>query len=50
MCRAEAVAAEQVMKAKVAENRAGLVMAEADVPRAMAEAIRKGNIYTAHSE
>ncbi len=48
--RAEAVAAEQVMKAKVAENRAGLVMAEADVPRAMAEAIRKGNIYTAHSE
>jgi uncharacterized protein YqfA (UPF0365 family) len=48
--RAEAVAAEQVMKAKVAENRAGLVMAEADVPRAMADAIRKGNIYTAHSE
>ncbi|NLX54373.1 MAG: flotillin-like protein FloA [Planctomycetaceae bacterium] len=44
--RAEAVAVEQVMKAKVAENRAGLVMAEADVPRAMAEAIRKGNIYT----
>jgi len=44
--RAEAVAAEQVMKAKVAENRAGLVMAEADVPRAMAEAVRKGNIYT----
>ncbi len=48
--RAEAVAAEQVMKAKVAENRAGLVMAEADVPRAMAEAIRKGNIYTSHSD
>jgi uncharacterized protein YqfA (UPF0365 family) len=48
--RAEAVANEQVMKAKVAENRAGLVMAEADVPRAMAEALRKGNIYTPHSE
>jgi uncharacterized protein YqfA (UPF0365 family) len=48
--RAEAVAAEQVMKAKVAENRAALVMAEADVPRAMADAIRKGNIYTAHTE
>ncbi len=48
--RAEAVAAEQVMKAKVAENRAGVVMAEADVPRAMAEALRKGNIYTTHSE
>jgi uncharacterized protein YqfA (UPF0365 family) len=48
--RAEAVAAEQAMKAKVAENRAGLVMAEADVPRAMADAIRKGNIYTAHTE
>jgi uncharacterized protein YqfA (UPF0365 family) len=50
MRRAEAVAAEQVMKAKVAENRAGVVMAEADVPRAMAEALRKGNIYTTHSE
>ncbi|MHB8865968.1 MAG: flotillin-like protein FloA [Pirellulaceae bacterium] len=48
--RAEAVAAEQVMKAKVAENRAGLVMAEADVPRAMAEALRKGNIYIASGE
>lgn len=44
--RAEAVANEQQMKAKVAENRAGLVMAEADVPRAMAEALRQGNIYT----
>jgi uncharacterized protein YqfA (UPF0365 family) len=48
--RAEAVAAEQQMKAKVAENRAGLVMAEADVPRAMAEALRKGHIYTQASE
>jgi uncharacterized protein YqfA (UPF0365 family) len=48
--RAEAVAAEQQMKAKVAENRAGLVMAEADVPRAMAEALRKGHLYTPTAE
>lgn len=45
--RAEAVAAEQEMKAKVAENRARLVMAEAEVPRAMADAFRHGNIFTA---
>ena len=44
--RAEAVAAEQEMKAKVAENRARLVMAEAEVPRAMADAFRSGNIFT----
>jgi uncharacterized protein YqfA (UPF0365 family) len=44
--RAEAVASEQEMKAKVAENRARLVMAEAEVPRAMADAFRSGNIFT----
>ncbi|MBM4088907.1 MAG: UPF0365 family protein [Planctomycetes bacterium] len=44
--RAEAVAAEQEMKAMVTENRARLVMAEADVPRAMAEAFRRGGIYS----
>lgn len=43
--RAEAVAAEQEMKAKVAANRAALVMAEADVPLAMAEAFRKGHMH-----
>ena len=32
------------MKAKVAENRARLVEAEAQVPMAMAEAFRKGNL------
>ena len=42
--RAEAVAAEQEYKAHVAENRARLVMAEAEVPRAMADAFRKGRI------
>ena len=46
--RAEAVAAEQEMKAKVAANRAALVMAEADVPRTMADAFRKGHMYSAH--
>ncbi len=44
--RAEAVAAEQEMKAKVSENRAALVLAEAEVPQAMAEAFRRGTIYT----
>ncbi|MFV1968019.1 MAG: flotillin-like protein FloA [Pirellulaceae bacterium] len=43
--RAEAVAVEQEMKAKVSENRARLVLAEAEVPQAMADAFRKGNIY-----
>lgn len=43
--RAEAIAAEQENKAKVAENRARLVLAEADVPKAMADAFRQGNIY-----
>jgi uncharacterized protein YqfA (UPF0365 family) len=44
--RAEAVAFEQEMKAKVAGNRAALVLAEAEVPQAIAEAFRQGNIYT----
>jgi uncharacterized protein YqfA (UPF0365 family) len=44
--RAEAVAFEQEMKAKVAGNRAALVLAEAEVPQAMAEAFRRGSIYT----
>ncbi|MEX0820015.1 MAG: flotillin-like protein FloA [Pirellulaceae bacterium] len=47
--RAEAVAQEQEMKAKVAENRAALVLAEAEVPQAMAEAFRRGSIYTEHN-
>jgi uncharacterized protein YqfA (UPF0365 family) len=42
--RAEAIAAEQEMKAKTAENRARLVLAEAEVPQAMADAFRKGRI------
>lgn len=44
--RAEAVAFEQEMKAKVAGNRAALVLAEAEVPQAMAEAFRQGHIYS----
>ncbi|HUY91444.1 MAG TPA: flotillin-like FloA family protein [Pirellulales bacterium] len=31
------------MKAKVAENRANVVLAEAEVPLAMAAAFRQGN-------
>ena len=43
--RAEAVADEQENKARVVENRARLVLAEAEVPQAMADAFRKGNLY-----
>jgi uncharacterized protein YqfA (UPF0365 family) len=43
--RAEAIAREQEMKAEVALNRASLVLAEASVPEAMAEAFRQGNLY-----
>lgn len=42
--RAMAVAHEQEMIAKQAENRAAVVLAEAEVPRAMAEAFRNGNL------
>ena len=42
--RAQAIALEQEMKAKVAEHRAGVVLAQAAVPRAMADAFRKGNL------
>ena len=42
--RAEAVADEQQNRAKVADNRAALVLAEAEVPMAMAEAFRAGRI------
>jgi uncharacterized protein YqfA (UPF0365 family) len=42
--RAMAVAHEQENVAKQAENRAVVVLAEAEIPRAMAEALRSGNI------
>jgi uncharacterized protein YqfA (UPF0365 family) len=42
--RANAIAREQEMKAEVAANRAGVLLAEAEVPRAMADAFRKGNL------
>jgi uncharacterized protein YqfA (UPF0365 family) len=42
--RAEAIAQEQEMKAQVAENRSRLVLAEATVPQAMAEAFRAGRL------
>lgn len=42
--RAMAFAAEQEMKAKVMEMRAKLVEADAQVPLAMAEALRSGNL------
>ena len=42
--RAIAVAVEQEMKARVIENRSQVIEAEAEVPLAMAEAFRSGNI------
>jgi uncharacterized protein YqfA (UPF0365 family) len=45
--RAFAVAQEQEMKAEVSQNRAKLFQAEAEVPRAMATAFRKGNLAAA---
>ncbi len=42
--RAMAMALEQEMKAKTQENRAKVVEAEAEIPLAMAEAFRKGNL------
>lgn len=42
--RAMAVAAEQEMIARVAEMRAKVVLAEAEVPKAMAQAFREGNL------
>lgn len=42
--RADAIAREQEMKADVAKQKAQLVLAEAGVPQAMAEAFRQGNL------
>ena len=42
--RAQAVAEEQVMKAATVENRAEVVLAEAEVPIAMAHAFEVGNL------
>ena len=42
--RAMAVAQEQEMKAKAQEARANVIEAEAEVPKAMAEAFRNGNL------
>lgn len=43
--RAEAVALGQEMKARVAENRARLVLAQAGVPKAMGAAFRNGKLH-----
>jgi len=42
--RAMAAAREQEMQASVVENRAKLVEAEAEIPRAIAQAFREGNL------
>ena len=41
-----AVASEQEMKARVQEMRAKVVEAESEVPLAMAEALREGNLVS----
>jgi len=47
--RAMATAWEQEMKAAVAKNRAMVVLAEAEVPKAMAAAFREGNLESRSS-
>jgi uncharacterized protein YqfA (UPF0365 family) len=42
--RAMAVASEQEMKAKAQEARANVIQAEAEVPKALADAFRSGNL------
>jgi uncharacterized protein YqfA (UPF0365 family) len=42
--RAMAVAREQEMRAKAEESRANLIQAEAEIPKAIAEAFREGNL------
>ena len=43
--RAEAIACQQEMKAKVAQSRAMLVLAEAEIPAALAWAFRAGQLH-----
>ena len=42
--RADAIAQEQEMKATVAQNQATVLLAKAEVPKAMAQAFRDGNL------
>ncbi|MBI2193793.1 MAG: flotillin-like protein FloA [Planctomycetes bacterium] len=42
--RAMAVAREQEMRAQVVENRSHVVLAEAEIPKAVAQALREGNL------
>jgi uncharacterized protein YqfA (UPF0365 family) len=46
--RAFAAAREQEMRAQVAENRASLILAEAQVPQAIAAAFREGNLHASN--
>ena len=47
--RAMAIAMEQEMKALTEENRAKVVLAEAEIPRAMADAFKTGNLRAAEA-
>jgi uncharacterized protein YqfA (UPF0365 family) len=46
--RAAAIARGQEMLAKMAENRAALMLARAEIPKAMGEAFRRGNLESAN--
>ncbi|MFN5286410.1 MAG: flotillin-like FloA family protein, partial [Planctomyces sp.] len=48
--RAAAVAHEQEMRALTQENQAQVVLSEAEVPRAMAGAYRRGTLRKAEDE
>jgi hypothetical protein len=47
--RAEAIARQQEMKARVAESHAMLVLAEAEIPAAIALAFRAGRFHAKHA-
>ena len=48
--RAEAIAREQEMIAEVTETRSRLILAEAEVPQAMAEAFRNGMLHSQNAQ
>jgi uncharacterized protein YqfA (UPF0365 family) len=48
--RAEAVAYEQEMQALTQENRAQVILAEAEVPKAMAAAFKKGQLHVSNGQ
>lgn len=47
--RVLAIALEQEMKARVQENRAKVVLAQTEIPKAIAQAFREGRVHSTHN-